>query len=647
MTYRNHTFEIGSLCHQEQNIWAEAIEDATLATRRKFVESVISSPITPPASAIEDSLICSEQLDTTGSLVDTNSPVFSASASDCGHANCVSPDLASVNISLATAANALAPASSAGVGSDDGQASNASMNRTRLSLKPPAQRVGVDLRMADLISESVLAARAQSKRSHAMPLHGPPPRSLSTPAHGPLRNSTRPHSFHPGGYFSYRSFIDSTLPRRMSTAESDGGRPKMQKLGSTASASDSSGATATAPSSPINTNVATPVKPGKLVRSKTSAFGSETSGHKPSRSLTSFSKLRRRANSLRPETAPPLVQAFRQEVSTSGSGRTKSEGGHDSLEAQQASVNRNSSTSSSSSCASSNSTGHSQLLGQVPQIETPQSSLPASPLLTPVDLETHTRWVKISDAITQSLTRKRSFVSQRPTLAVSPEPVLEGIQLEQAQKAAEYIYTGNMTNGSLLSRQGTTGWSAGHDRRSSWDAWNRGSKTQSASTSTAAGRSAPNLMLSAEKRQSSSGSLWSIFRSENNSHTCSPTPSIYESAHEDDEYHTGSGFTTGESTPGEGTPAMMESPTSASASLPSTSLKPYSAIISPTTSTLSADSQSSSSTLVKTKSNTLSPASAEAARPSTLLKRKHSITARLRAFKALGSSMTPMSSASR
>jgi hypothetical protein len=30
-----------------------------------------------------------------------------------------------------------------------------------------------------------------------------------------------------------------------------------------------------------------------------------------------------------------------------------------------------------------------------------------------------------------------------------------------------------------------------------------------------------------------------------------------------------------------------------------------------------------------------------------LLKRKHSITARLRAFKALGSSMTPMSSASR
>jgi len=159
MSYRNYSFEIGSLCHQEQDIWADTIEQTTIACRKKWADAISVDPTIP--AILDDSLICSETLDPALSWHDATSPALLSSEFPLP-----SPESAVTSIAL--------PASAMSSDTESGIAP-----RPRLSLKPPAQRVATDLRLADLLSEAVLTARAQSKRSHAMPLHGPPPRSLT------------------------------------------------------------------------------------------------------------------------------------------------------------------------------------------------------------------------------------------------------------------------------------------------------------------------------------------------------------------------------------------------------------------------------------------------------------------------------------
>ncbi|KAK9897599.1 hypothetical protein P389DRAFT_59231 [Cystobasidium minutum MCA 4210] len=45
MVCGDHTFEVGSLCHAEQDIWLEAIEQATTACRKKWLEAIANNPI--------------------------------------------------------------------------------------------------------------------------------------------------------------------------------------------------------------------------------------------------------------------------------------------------------------------------------------------------------------------------------------------------------------------------------------------------------------------------------------------------------------------------------------------------------------------------------------------------------------------------
>lgn len=733
MVYRNHTFEFASLCHQEQDVWASAIEGATYDCRRKWVEAISSNPVNPPIAA-DDAVICSEAIDSAGVLLDPSSPVFSA-ASDSAHSAVA--EVPGVNVSMAVAANSV-NASAAASPTEGGfplsthpstlLPSTVMINgvRPRLSLKPPAQRVAVDLRLADLLSESVLTARAASKRSHAMPLHGPPPRTMSTSGPSLQRRATsRPNSFGPGGYFSYRSIIDSTLPSRRSStmtvatadsaysaartsgSETEGAsRPKLRVVLSAAATQHAAHQPTSAAPSPLGVPFEH-TRPTKLQRSKTTiiqATGASLSapsgeaagqdsrrgGHQTSRSLSTLGKIRRRATSLYPEQGKgPSVDVLRQRAADADASPALQGGvvvidpaAATAAEGSQTSVARNSSTSSSSSCASSGSTGHSNPSQQLAQIDTPQSSLPASPLLTPVDLESQTRWIKLGDAIAKSLVRKRSFASARPILAVQPEPVLEGLQLLQAQQAAEYIYSGRThssgsagsssasavallgssrgnvhydsyghgySNAAASTSSGSQGWtygSATHERRSSWEpssVWRRINSTPNVPSHEADGgnarRSVPNLALGADKRQTSSGSLWSIFRSDTTSHTCSPTPSIYESAHEDEDAENSGNSA---STSAAGSPAQQASPMTATAALPSTSLKPYSAhppTSPPAPAAAAASVPPSRSAPVSASSS--SSGSSLLATP-TPMKRKNSLSARLRAFRALGSSMTPL-----
>lgn len=741
---QDHTFEVGSLCHAEQNIWVSgmscfqkgnttfltwllfaspsAIEQATAACRKAWIEGVASNPVT-----FDDTPVCSVSLDLAGLEMEATSPVFSNSE---GVAFPASPES-----TAAGTANGRAP-SFVSVGSDEQAAAT---YRPRLSLKPPAQRVGVDLRLADLLSESILTARAQSKRSHAMPLHGPPPRSATSPS-SVLGNALhrRPHSFHPGA-FSYRSFMDSTASnsRRTSLAESDVSRSSaaMRQIISSSTTSGISNVLSTMPATtPVTPGDATDDtlrrKPTKLRRSKTSVQVSEQGALlapvqvKHQRRSSTLGKIRRRATSLvadsgamkaleelRLERQAELPGALRQAVTIDTQVAVVA-GPISALEpvileeAGQATVARNSSTSSSSSYASTNpslqSAGHS--------VETPQSSLPASPLLTPVDLETQSRWTKIGDALSHTLTRKRSFASTRPILSIPPEPLLEGIQLEQARDAAEYIYTGRHTCGSTCSHHGGT--SSGthsaatsahsHDKRYTWDrlGWNPLTITGSSSSKNgfgshqrahsgtsapsssigvphrhiAAGRSAPNLSMMADKRQSSSNSLWSVFNRNGGtdtytgSYASSPTPSIYEDAQETEDdssaYPSPSGHVTplpdiNQSFSYDGRlPAVQEnSPTIASnttlQAIPVTRLNPLSATpvrSSPPAKASSAGSATSANrTSISPSSSLLSPPNPTHgghitghARSGTALKRKNSLSARLRAFKSLGSGMTPV-----
>ena len=609
MKYGDHTFEIGSLCHQEQSLWATSIEATSLACRRKWSDAISSNPISP----LGFDEVCSEAIDLHGSIFDTSSPALSSSEFSGEY---TSPDLAaSVSLKLAGFARPLAP-----MNFPNEEAALQTL-RPKLSLKPPAQRVLVDLRMIDLLSESVLTARAQSKRSHAMPLHGPPPRSMSTQGH--TRNHSRQHSF------SYRSLMDSTMPsRRTSMAESDGGRSNSRYMLTVGSASSSTSSASTAfvtISPPVEQ-----IKPTMLQRSRTSVQISDdgTRNHHSSKNHSTFTKLRRRASSMYPEPAvSKLIEDLRQEHT--GATKTGEVGEEDG---QQATVARNSSTSSSSSCASSASTNHSSnLLCQARLSETPQSSLPASPLLTPVDLESQARWMKLSDALSKSLSRKRSFASSRPVLSVSPEPLLEGIQLEQAKDAAEYIYTGkasSSSNGHARSSGSSTPSSGEADRHNSWEplAWTKSKLPVQAGGG--AGRSAPNLMLSAESRQLSSNSLWSVLKSETTSLACSPTPSMYESAQEDDEI----------SNPCHHTMPLVE----VSKALP----MPAKAFSSPAV-LLAMPTPASATNITSSPAKLSAPIASSTSHPTTMLRRKNSITARFRAFKALGSSMTPLSTSSR
>ena len=614
--------------------------------------------------------------------------------------------------------------------------------RPRLSLKPPAQRVSVDLRLADLLTDAILTARAQSKRSHAMPLHGPPPRTLTTPGVAPAPASyRRPHSFTPGT-FSYKSILDrAPSSRRSSIGESsDAGsgtstgvaKPPLKHMFSTASSSGYSTASgvayqpgqgiasasmpAGAPvrvaalSGPATVAAQQQRKPTKLLRSRTSTSGSDNIITKPVRTGT-LSRIRRRAASLYQDQVPQAIvddlrqqaraqEEQQQQVITAvpqpplvDATEVAVVAGDGTITNAVATVARNSSTSSSSS-AGSGSTDPSNLSHSV---GTPQSSLPASPLLTPVDLEGHSRWSKLGDAITHSLSRKRSFASSRPILAVPPEPTLDRMQLQQAQHAAEYIYTGSGSAGSSCAssqtgnselygmgghRRSTTSAPANaHERRYSWDKFGWGSSrggalsgggasANSSSSNLAAGRSAPNLHLTVEHRQSSSSSLWSVFNANHgNSMTSSPTPSIYESAHEEDDtrYSPNSGLS---NSPQEVTPTSSP-PLASGAINPHARAFSLASLGSPASST----SDSSRPSLSRRGSphrqlsgglpasgfTRVSPPPAAASPPSTAagaqtalgakpgpskLKRNNSISARLRAFKSLGSTMTPLPSSS-
>lgn len=556
---------------------------------------------------MDDSLICSELLDPALSWQDATSPALS------------SGDLPQPSPESLIASSAL-PASAMSSDTESGHAP-----RPRLSLKPPAQRVATDLRLADLLSEAVLTARAQSKRSHAMPLHGPPPRTLTMQS-GPLAGR-RPHSFASTG-FSYRNIIDSTLPsRRSSISESDNGRPTSKQImtaGSTGSGSSTSTySTAHYDSGPDR-------RAGRPVRTGTSTSGSDGGPSRLTRTGT-LSRIRRRAASLYQDQIPQKVVEDLRQPSQEDQPIVSPDAA-----AANSTVARNSSTSSSSSCGS-NSTNPSHISSS---LDTPQSSLPASPLLTPVDLESSTRWTKFGDAITHSLSRKRSFASARPLLAVQPEPTLQGVQLQRAQQAAEYIYTGNS---GTATHPGHTEHirrpSDGPERRLSWDkfGWGRTGSSSSLSTHGYGHRSsysAPNtggssssLHLSADRRQTSSGSLWSVFNRDGTSYTSSPTPSIYESTQEEEEAHPGN------SPDGTTSVSPQELTPTSSPPLASDGSVPISAI--PFASAKPARHAS------------LSPPLSSHDAPSSLggntMKRSGSISARLRAFRTLGSSMTPLS----
>lgn len=627
MTYRDYSFEIGSLCHQEQDIWADskcsiltsgmksshsptAIEQTTLACRKKWADAVSAKPDTPVIS--DDSLICSEMLDPALLWQDAASPALSG-------AEFPIPSPESLVTSSALSASAMSSDTESGYAP-----------RPRLSLKPPAQRVATDLRLADLLSESVLTARAQSKRSHAMPLHGPPPRSLA--AHTGSVAIRRPHSFQASG-FSYRNLMEGSS-RRSSISESDNARPTFKQILTAGSAG--SGSSTSTYTMAGQSDSAPDSRPAKSARSRTSTSGSDMGPPRPARTGT-LSRLRRRTASLYQEQAPQKVIAELRQQSQDDRPIISP----DSVDAANGTVARNSSTSSSSSCGS-NSTNPSHLSSS---IETPQSSLPASPLLTPVDLESSTRWTKFGDAITHSLSRKRSFASARPLLAVQPEPTLQGAELQRAQQAAEYIYTGQASGSynSVSGSHGETfrrpGSSNGPERRVSWDkfGWGRTGSSSSLSTQGYGHRStlsAPstrgsstNLHLSAEKRQSSSGSLWSVFNRDGASYTSSPTPSIYESAHEEDYMSSRvSPDGTVNTSPQELTPTSSP-PLAASDSTPlvTSPFVPGKPV----------------------RQSSLSPPSTShvpTAFSGSKMKRSNSISARLRAFRTLGSSMTPLAS---
>lgn len=527
--------------------------------------------------------------------------------------------------------------------------------------------MAVDLRLADLLSDSLMSARALSKRSHAMPLHGPPPRSLLPAKQLSKSPPARPHSMQPTS-FSYKSLVDSALPsRRTSLAETDGSiasfgtRPSLRTKFSAPPASAPSSSSAppvVTVESPTMPGLALPsersgdghangIRKSKLQRSRTSVQLTDLA-NRPQRSTT-LSKIRRRAASLLPEQVPvKLINEFRQQQLQMASEGTYSRDRTDSATAngEPATVARNSSTSSSSSYGSSNATKDSGSNG-CQAFDTPQSSLPASPLLTPIDLESQHRWAKLGEAIAHGLTRKKSFASARPILSVPPEAVMEGIQLEQAREAAEYIYTGN---GASSSSQASS-FSPSHTRRLSWDRLTWGAtgsgSTKSSSTTqsgnqshqygSAGGRSSSSTSGSAfgaDKRQGSSSSLWSLFKGDG--HSASPTPSIYESIHEDDDLP-------GASSGGQVqyTPAYVPNHRSAPSSPPGkTAPLPY-------TRSHSYGSSGNARSIPSTRrSQTLSPpatpSSGRTGSPGAV-KRKNSFSARIRAFRVLGSSMTPLS----
>lgn len=589
---------------------------------------------------------------------------------------------------------------------DESLPSQATGFRPRLSLKPPAQRVGVDLRLADLLSASILSARAQSKRSHAMPLHGPPPRSMTTLSGMPGGMSKRPHSFHPGS-FSYRNIIDSTLAsRRTSMAESEGSRSSAsmkQVIGTAASSANLASLNSNASEDTLRR------KPTKLRRSRTSAQVSDQEATdattRPQRRNSTLGKLRRRATSLVSDSGPMkaleelrLQEQAEQQVPKAVI-TVSSQNGPVAVavvadraildESVQATVARKSSTSSSSSYAS---TSTDPSLGN--SLETPQSSLPASPLLTPVDLETQSRWTKIGDALAHTLMRKRSFASQRPILAVPPEPLLEGIQLEQAQDAAEFIYTGRHACGSTCSHSGTQSAatsSHSYEKRYSWDrvGWTTlttsGTATRNAygshhrTTSGLSappsmnggasqpnifgGRSAPNLSSMADKRQASSSSLWSVFGGRNgdgpyamHGDSSSPAPSIHEDTQDSAESSTyPSPAAHVIALPDIAETSVRTSLTSvdtgriaeeAGRAIPITRVNPLGGGTAPQIASHHVNTPVSS-----TSSTTLSsPASSSGqslappppTRSGSLVKRRNSLSARLRAFKTLGSGMTPV-----
>ncbi|KAK9897598.1 hypothetical protein P389DRAFT_59261 [Cystobasidium minutum MCA 4210] len=307
-------------------------------------------------------------------------------------------------------------------------------------------------------------------------------------------------------------------------------------------------------------------------------------------------------------------------------------------------------------------------------------------------------WTKIGDALSHSLLRKRSFASQRPILAVPPEPLLEGIQLEQAQDAAEFIYTGRHGCGSNCSHSGTQSAatsSHSYEKRYSWDRVGWSTLTASGTASKSAygshhrttsglsappsmnggasqpnifgGRSAPNLSSMADKRQASSGSLWSVFGSTRNGDSVhgdssSPAPSIYEDAQDSAEssvfpspsahfiplpeiaesgarptvegaQQTSAASTAGEES-GRAIPVTRVNPlggVSHASSQPMVS--PVSTSTSPASSSISPGAVSSAQSLAPPPQPT---------RSGSLLKRRNSLSARLRAFKTLGSGMTPV-----
>lgn len=577
---------------------------------------------------------------------------------------------------------------------DEGYANTLSGFRPRLSLKPPAQRVGVDLRLADLLSESILSARAQSKRSHAMPLHGPPPRAMTTPTAMPGGTNKRPHSFHPGG-FSYRNIIDSTLTsRRTSLAESEASRLS-------ANMKQVINGTANLPALPsFGSEDTLRRKPTKLRRSRTSAQVSDQEATdattRPQRRSSTLGKIRRRATSLVSDSGPmkALEEVRMQEQLDQHAPKTivtvSTQAGPVPIavvteqpildESVQATVARNSSTSSSSSYAS---TSTDPSLGN--SLETPQSSLPASPLLTPVDLETQSRWTKIGDALSHTLMRKRSFASQRPILAVPPEPLLEGIQLEQAQDAAEFIYTGRHACSGNCSHGTTSAATSSHsyEKRYSWDRVGWSNNTASGTVTRAGygthhrtasgvsappsmsggvsqpnifgGRSAPNLSSMADKRQASSGSLWSVFGGRNGdghsvSYTSSsPAQSVYGDAQESEE----SSAYPSPAAQFVPLPDIVESSSRIIADaaeegrvIPLTRANPLGGSVSsqaPAAPALSAPSKSATGSIGSPSSSSGSNLAPPApGRSGSLIKRKNSLTARLRAFKALGSGMTPV-----
>lgn len=703
--------KVGEIAHSLERDLANvvcvcpAIEQATSACRAKWLENIAND-----TAAMDESPVCSLQLDSSSAnsaMYDGVSPIMPSSEFGVFP---TSPEAPKPSTSRAT--SFLSLRDEAVSGANPGF-------RSRLSLKPPAQRVGVDLRLADLLSDSILSARAQSKRSHAMPLHGPPPRSLTAPQGVPQIHNKRPHSFHPAS-FSYRNIIDSTLSsRRTSLAESDGTRSStgMKQLfhPSASSANLSS-------LSQIEGSDTLRRKPTKLRRSRTSAQMSDQEATDttttPQRSNSTLGKLRRRATSLVSDSGAmkaleeiqmqeqveqyPVPKAAIVTVSTqTGPIAIAVVPEQAILDASvQATVARNSSTSSSSSYAS---TSTDPSLGT--SLETPQSSLPASPLLTPVDLETHSRWTKIGDALSHTLMRKRSFASQRPILSIPPEALLSGTQLEQAQNAAEFIYTGRNACGSNCSHGSGTRSAAtsshSYERRYSWDkvGWNtltapgqtqrsslaghqRSTSGVSAPPSMSGGagsqpnifggRSAPNLSAMADKRQASSGSLWSVFERNGDFHSASrasssPAPSVYEEAPESEE---SSAYP---SPSGQYVPlpdiaemsgrAMSEEPQAQAGSfregevdaavtalciIPVTRINPLGGSTAPSLPMVSPAESTSSSSALPSPSSYPDPAAPGAAnapgpfRTGSLMKRKNSLSARLRAFKALGSGMTPV-----